>query len=190
MKVGTKFNCGSCGIEVIFDGNGTKFCSRECYLDDKRLVRETRTCRTCGEEKKLTEENFAKHKGFFMHRCKDCQKNYTDVYWKKHLKTKKYKETIENYKKKSFGLTPKQKYHIKKTFGVTLEQYGEMFTRQNGVCAICKNECKTHTRLTVDHDHETDKVRGLLCFRCNTSLEWTEKHLDGYTRYINKNKGE
>jgi len=50
-----------------------------------------------------------------------------------------------------------------------------MFLSQNGVCAICSGGETVKTRgtlrrLAVDHDHETGKVRGLLCNRCNNGL--------------------
>ena len=57
----------------------------------------------------------------------------------------------------------------KKRFGITIEQYEEMLLAQNGVCAICKKECR-RGRLSVDHDHATGKVRGLLCRKCNVIL--------------------
>ena len=41
-----------------------------------------------------------------------------------------------------------------------------MFAVQGGVCAICEEAPASH----VDHDHETGRVRGLLCFNCNGAL--------------------
>lgn len=41
-----------------------------------------------------------------------------------------------------------------------------MLAEQLGVCAICKEAPAEH----VDHDHETGRVRGLLCFNCNGAL--------------------
>ena len=41
-----------------------------------------------------------------------------------------------------------------------------MLDAQDGVCAICQTAPAAH----VDHDHETGKVRGMLCFRCNAAL--------------------
>lgn len=60
-------------------------------------------------------------------------------------------------------------------YGLTLEQYAELLKRQNGVCAIC-GEPETLVRkgtlcaLTIDHDHETGQVRGLLCNNCNRGI--------------------
>jgi ribosomal protein S8 len=46
-----------------------------------------------------------------------------------------------------------------------------MLEQQNHSCYICKEpETVTSRILSVDHDHETNKVRGLLCTNCNTAL--------------------
>lgn len=55
-------------------------------------------------------------------------------------------------------------------YGVTAEQYDAVLERQNGVCAICKNTTTDGRRLAVDHCHYTGKIRGLLCFHCNTAI--------------------
>ena len=56
-------------------------------------------------------------------------------------------------------------------FGITKEEYNEMYIKQGGVCAICKNpELSTNRSLAVDHDHKTGKVRALLCGKCNKAL--------------------
>ena len=62
-----------------------------------------------------------------------------------------------------------------KRYGISTLEYIEIFIKQNGVCAICGNpETKTLlgiiTNLSVDHDHITGDVRGLLCYRCNTGI--------------------
>lgn len=62
--------------------------------------------------------------------------------------------------------------HQLKGYGVTVEWYKEQEAKQNGCCAMCgrperaKRNGKVK-RLAVDHDHETDEVRELLCARCN-----------------------
>jgi hypothetical protein len=58
---------------------------------------------------------------------------------------------------------------LKRLFGITPEEYDAMLVAQGGVCAICKAPpgCR---RLAVDHDHETGKVRALLCGNCNTGI--------------------
>jgi hypothetical protein len=49
---------------------------------------------------------------------------------------------------------------------MSVEDLDAMLLAQHGVCAICQTAPAAH----VDHDHQTDQVRGLLCFRCNAAL--------------------
>jgi len=56
-------------------------------------------------------------------------------------------------------------------YGITPEDYARMFAAQGGRCAICRTANPGNgRRWSVDHDHETGKVRGLLCSQCNTGL--------------------
>lgn len=66
---------------------------------------------------------------------------------------------------------------LKSRYGITPEQYTELFSKQNGCCAICKQpESARHNysnkvqQLAVDHCHSTGKVRGLLCQDCNRGI--------------------
>lgn len=61
--------------------------------------------------------------------------------------------------------------HLRKTYGVTLEEYDAMVALQNGLCAICgMPPIKGHKKLVIDHCHSSGKVRGLLCGLCNTAI--------------------
>lgn len=61
--------------------------------------------------------------------------------------------------------------NYKRKFGITLEQYNEMFLKQNGLCLGCYKHQKDDKRaFAVDHNHTTGKVRGLLCGNCNVAL--------------------
>ncbi len=65
----------------------------------------------------------------------------------------------------------KRKFHLKNTYGITLDQYNQMFFDQNGKCAICGNGQEVmKKRLYVDHDHSSNKLRGLICGNCNSAL--------------------
>lgn len=61
------------------------------------------------------------------------------------------------------------KARLVRVYDITPEQYNELLQVQAGCCAICLARAAT-TRLAVDHDHKTGKVRGLLCKRCNHDL--------------------
>lgn len=53
---------------------------------------------------------------------------------------------------------------------ITVAQYDEMLKKQNGLCAICERPPQGKIRLAVDHDHDTGRIRGLLCDYCNRRL--------------------
>ena len=53
-------------------------------------------------------------------------------------------------------------------YGLGADDYERMVIEQNGVCVICKRIPRRW--LCIDHCHETQKVRGLLCDKCNTAL--------------------
>jgi hypothetical protein len=54
------------------------------------------------------------------------------------------------------------------SYGITLDELKEYLRIQNNACAICLKEFTAEPH--VDHSHETGKVRGLLCFQCNTGI--------------------
>ena len=114
-----------------------------------------KTCTKCGKKKPFIE--FYRHNGYKDGRCSFCKKCYSQ------------------YHKSPIGREKQRSNRLKKRFNITLEQYDKMLEEQNGVCAICKSlETKilwgAVIRLSVDHDHKTGKVRGLLCDRCNRAL--------------------
>ena len=85
----------------------------------------------------------------------------------------------------SAGYTPRGRYpacsrraHLKRTFGITQEEYEARLREQGGGCAVCGRPPKPGKSLHVDHDHETGYVRGLLCFSCNAALGHFQDDLD------------
>jgi hypothetical protein len=61
-------------------------------------------------------------------------------------------------------------------YGISIDEYEVLLSNQNGLCAICReSEVKRHRNgtlwaLSVDHDHVTGKIRGLLCSACNVGI--------------------
>lgn len=79
------------------------------------------------------------------------------------LQAKKYRQ--------GNGKAPTRAKDLRVKYGLMPEQYEAMMIAQNHVCAICgKTPLENGKRLTIDHCHITKKVRGLLCYRCNTGL--------------------
>ncbi|MDR3435412.1 endonuclease VII domain-containing protein [Telmatospirillum sp.] len=69
-----------------------------------------------------------------------------------------------------------QAYGLRRNYDLSLEEYARMLHAQNYVCAICEQpEVRLGgdgkpVALHVDHDHKTNKVRALLCYKCNSAL--------------------
>ncbi len=66
-------------------------------------------------------------------------------------------------------------FYLKRSYGITIEEYNEIFGHQGGVCAICNKPEVAVIRgktlsLAVDHCHDSGKIRGLLCSKCNQGL--------------------
>lgn len=71
-----------------------------------------------------------------------------------------------------------REYHLKKTYGIDLDQYNQLLEQQEHRCAIClKHEDECKKRLAVDHNHKTGEIRGLLCNHCNHRV--VGRHTDG-----------
>ncbi len=117
----------------------------------------TKICNICREVKELDE--FYKHpNGRYgrQARCISCSKAYS-------------KKNLKRFRGKNTKRKQKERWH--KDFGMTEFDYLEMFRKQNGKCAICGvSHLELKKILSVDHCHETGKVRGLLCTDCNFGI--------------------
>jgi hypothetical protein len=71
---------------------------------------------------------------------------------------------------------------LRSKYGITADRYYEILREQDGLCAICRKPPeggpKRRSKLHVDHCHKTGRVRGLLCFRCNSTLGQVEESFD------------
>lgn len=79
-------------------------------------------------------------------------------------------------------------YGLRKNYGITINDYNDMFEKQNGLCAVCGSDSNGTTRskhLFVDHDHTTGKIRGLLCNKCNQALGLLNDNTSVLERAIN-----
>jgi len=138
---------------------------------------------------------------------KETQKRYRDKNKEKLARVAKEKYDADpekfNARTAAWRLKPgslekERNKHYKRKFGITVEIYKEMYDKQNGLCAICCKPETIHSKggdspmwLSVDHNHTTKKVRGLLCFKCNTTLSYFEKHGESMitiASYLKENK--
>ena len=69
--------------------------------------------------------------------------------------------------------------------------YEEMLKAQGGHCALCPRTPKPERRLDMDHNHQTMKIRGLLCVPCNRAVrDWMTPEWAANLRKYLKKAGE
>lgn len=136
-------------------------------------------CSSCKTDKALSEfpKNTATKDG--MHSwCRSCSKvkkqesnqrvkERDPEAWKQRWRT--YKKSYKDKHPERLRAYDRQK-NLKDKFGMSVEEYDIMAELQSAQCAICGLPCPTGKRLAVDHDHETGKIRALLCAPCNLAL--------------------
>ena len=122
-------------------------------------------CTECCETKELTEFEYRKDTGKHRNRCRPCkliQQKASDM-----LKGAAHKRYHRDWK-------------LKKTYGISIEDYENMLADQDGRCAICSLEEKhaPYGVLSVDHCHDSGDVRSLLCNPCNAGLGLFKENQD------------
>lgn len=133
-----------------------------------------KTCSKCKVEK--PESEFYKnrrHKDGLAYYCKGCSDASTEQYrldnpeklhadYRRHNERRKRDHTPEKCRAD----------HLRHKFGMSSSDYQKLLDRQGGGCAICgrTESDATKPNLSVDHNHSTGKIRGLLCGKCNTAL--------------------
>lgn len=162
-------------------------------MDEDEIV--GKTCTKCGVFK-LFElfSRLPKNKLKYKAKCKDCVREYNRLnrhkyreicnenkrVWRQNNPEKVKQQGRDWYKNnREVVLESQRGYQLKRNYGVDVEWYDSKIIEQDGVCALCRNTCLTGNRLAVDHDHRTGQVRGLICMRCNISLERAEG-IDGW----------
>jgi len=150
--------------------------AQECGVDDStiskwlrrfnieyRIIRSTfiLTCADCGSKYQNKGRKPSKDGKF---RCNKCQR-------RRQNSKPKNKEKQKRYRKSKAGRDKTKAWQLKHLYGLTLEDYEKLLEAQKGVCAICKKSYRDGGRnLSVDHNHISGKVRGLLCDSCNRAI--------------------
>ncbi len=123
-------------------------------------------CPRCKIEKSLSTYGTDKSlKDNLAYYCKECTRI---------IGRERYRKNVEKYRKRKREYARKHKVlgrknALKNNYDITLADYDRMFEEQDGNCAICGLP-ELMRRLSVDHDHTTGEVRGLLCSKCNFML--------------------
>lgn len=112
---------------------------------------DTRVCRVCGERKLMTEFFFSNNKTSRRRICKTCVKRQRE----------------DRHQAEPSIRAAADRRALLKKYNLTEAAFELFWLWQAGRCAICFGPMKPPH---IDHDHKTGKVRGLLCFDCNTGI--------------------
>ena len=141
-------------------------------------------CRKCKQEKSRMEFYVDdRYSNGFTPWCKDCSREYTNK-WKltpagkesrkksqaRQQQRPEIRERKRLYKQGRQGKRAQLRSWLKNLYNLSLEDYERLVEKQRGLCAICYRQNKNGNRLFVDHDHQTGRIRGLLCLKCNTAI--------------------
>ena len=112
-----------------------------------------------------------------MKKCSKCkiEKEYTAFHKRTASKDGYHyycKECASSSRKEWITPETRRKYSLKALYGLTPKEYEELFISQGSCCAICftTEPGGRHNQWHIDHNHDTDKVRGILCNDCNVGL--------------------
>lgn len=137
-----------------------------------------KVCSSCGVNKSDS-EYYRRSDGRFRSMCKGCYSRYNKAQREKHLEARRaydearpsgWERHPENRERYAQDDDQRFRSYLKRTYDLSLEEFHAMHEAQDHRCAICRGFDELNTKLSVDHDHETGKVRGLLCFPCNTGI--------------------
>jgi hypothetical protein len=122
------------------------------------------------------------------------EKNLDRVKKQRKERDMKNKEKLQSQRKayRTKYAQQEKNYALKRKFGISLEEYNLMFEKQKGACAICNRPervmCEGKIKnLCIDHNHDTGKVRQLLCNSCNTAIGFFDENihfLDSAIKYL------
>jgi hypothetical protein len=168
---------------------------KSCYQkqwragDIERIRSQERVHRNNNKEKinAYVREWKSEHKDSVKVGHKKYRENNADTLLSKHREYNSNNREKINLNNRIYNYThpdSKMSTHLTNRYKITKTEYDNMFSLQNGVCAICGNT-GGKKRLCVDHNHITGKIRGLLCDGCNVgigrlkdSVSLVEKALD------------
>jgi len=115
--------------------------------------------------------------------CKSCGEEHEQS--SREIKRNSAPMSCKNYKPFNWSGLEKQDNKIRKQYGISMKQFTELLAVQGGGCAICKKPMEAiRRRMNIDHCHDTNEVRGILCSGCNTGLGHLGDNIAGLQKAI------
>lgn len=165
--------CAYCATPFVLSPYNTrkhrKFCSVRCgkkaaYRRKRPVFKARRRCTHC-------RARFLGKRPWTKYCSRRCGQKARDLRY-----------ATNGYRGQRLSASARKEEWLKKAYGLTLETRAQLVAQQKGACAVCKRV--PHNALVVDHDHNTGKVRGMLCYTCNTKLDYFWKLRHAVSEYL------
>jgi len=115
--------------------------------------------------------------------CKSCGKEHEQS--SREVQNNKKSMSCANYKPPNWSGLDRHDNIMRKQYGISLAEFNALLELQGHCCAICKKHITAiRRRMNIDHDHDTNKVRGILCTGCNTGLGHLGDNVEGLKKAI------
>lgn len=185
-----KKKCIECNIEFIPKNNQQLYCSRKCQRKHSHRKQGwykepyTKICPNCNNEfiTKRSDKVYCSSRCYLAHqrqihhdKIRANARNY-------------YKKNSERIKASQKQRRKINKLHyddlrLKNTYGISLSERNDILAKQDWKCAICGTSLLGR-KINIDHDHNTGKVRGILCNGCNRGLGFFDDNIENLKNAI------
>ena len=132
-------------------------------------MKRVKRCSKCKKEKPITEfyKNRVRKDGYKQY-CKVCCSILDKEYRKQN--PEKYRQIRRTSYIKHMTPNKRFNYRLKGVYGLSRLEFDEMYDKQKGKCKLCDKEIQVGISVHIDHNHKNNKIRGLLCGKCNLGL--------------------
>jgi hypothetical protein len=141
-------------------------------------------CIECDKKKPLSDFSIGTTRGGRVYRFRKCKECRADLYRNKYRANpvKARKQALKNRDSRKI-----KNWNLRFAYGITVDQWDEMFQKQGKCCAICKRKSPVGRGWSTDH--KGDKIRAILCSHCNTAIGLAQESitiLKSMIRYLRK----
>lgn len=144
----------------------------------KPIVDGKKCCIRCQEWKPLDQFYRRPGRPSGVSRCKKCVKETTDK--------QAVRAAGRRYRARQLAADPDfdRRLNIRRLYGMSLEEFDGMLKQQGGGCAVCQGPPLGKGQFHVDHCHDSNRIRGLLCHKCNVALGMVQDDIEHLRKLI------
>jgi len=160
--------CSQCGITKDINKFYRRIRSRDGHTSE---------CKACNIKSGIKYQK--NHRNNTNIRAKRCYQNHKKEYSAKSNQYNKNHRSLKTLYMQQYRAKNSEKIrlysinsNLMRSYGITMQQKEKIILNQNNKCLSCGTDLKqlAHKMIHIDHDHFTNKIRGVLCHNCNTTI--------------------